>query len=169
MPAPIATSLRTILPSVTANLAARTGVAEGDILLLAREDTPHFHAAADLLLRVGPPQPDEGFSLGAGRHAVVLRRQLQVTPRVRLALDVSDRDDQALLGEQGLLSLEEAVVNALHIWTPEDTDGNWLTVEPLHWSPGGPPVHETPVSQSWLHTDLVFVLRYQLAVSDNGF
>src|SRR5262245_12861192 len=105
MPAPIATSLRTLLPLLTARLTAVTGVPSNRVLLLQRQNTPHFQGDSDLLVRVGPPAPHEGYSSGAGKNAVILRRTLQVTPRVRLAVDQSDRDDYALLSASGLLAL----------------------------------------------------------------
>jgi hypothetical protein len=170
MPAPIATSLRSILPLVTTQLTSVTGVTSNRVLLLQRPDTPHFQGDSDLLLRIGPAQPEEGFSHGAGRVAVVLGRTLQITARARRAVDESDRDDYALLdATSGLLALEESAINALHIWVPTDDDDNWLTVEPIHWIPGGQLLHETPLHQSWLHSDLVFHFRYQLSVTDNGF
>lgn len=169
MPAPIPTSLATILPKITARLADVTGVSSNRVLLLARPDTPHFQGDSDLLVRVSAPLPDDGFAHGAGRHGgVVVRRTVQVTPRVRSAHDQGDRDDAALTSAAGLLPLEESVVNALHVWVPTSGD-DWLAIEPMHWRPGGQPVHPTPVHQSWLHSDLVFEIRHILSVSDNGF
>lgn len=169
MPSTTPTSLRSILPLVTAQLTSVTGVTSNRVLLLQRPDTPHFQGDSDLLLRIGPAQPEPGFSHGAGRVAVVLGRTLQVTARVRRAVDESDRDDYALLdATSGLLALEESVVNALHIWVPTSED-NWYTIEPIHWMPGGQLLHETPVNLSWLHSDLVFHLRYQLSLPDNGY
>lgn len=170
MPAPIATSLRTLLPLITAQLVTVTGVTSNRVLLLQRGDTPTFQGDSDILVRVGPPQPVEGYSSGAGRNAVILRRPLQVTPRVRLAVDQSDRDDYHMTDASGLVALEEAVVDALHIWVPRNSTSDWLTQEPIHWAPGAAPIHQTPVSQSWLHTDLVFDMLYQLSVTANtGF
>jgi hypothetical protein len=60
-------------------------------------------------------------------------------------------------------------VDALHVWVPVSSSDDWLSVEPMHWRPGAAPVKETPAAQGWLHSDLVFDLRYQLSVSDNGF
>jgi hypothetical protein len=163
-------SLRSILTNVKAQLVASTGVTANRVLLLARDDTPHFQGDSDLLIRVGKPYPDEGFSTGAGRVAVVLRRPLQVTCRVRKSLDEGDRDDTALLSDTGLIALEEAVVDALHIWVPVSAGSDdWNTVEPIHWLPSGTPVKETPTQQGWLRSDLVFEMRYTLPVSSNGY
>ena len=168
MPAPVATSLRTILPAITAQLTTVTGVTDNRVLLLQRPDTPHIQGDSDLLVRVGTPAPHQGMGDGTGRYGVLLHRTLQVTARVRRAVDQADRDDLALLGDLGILALEEAVVNALHIWVPR-AENDWLSPEPIHWVPGGQLLHETPLHQSWLHSDLVFDLYYQLAVTQTTF
>lgn len=169
MPAPITTSLRTILPAITAQITSGTGVPANRVLLLARETTPRFQGDSDILVRVGRALPDEGMASGAGRNGVLLYRVLQVTPRVRRSTDLSDRDDLALLDESaGLLALEEQLIDALHIWVPRSGD-NWLAQEPIHWEPGAVPLHETPISDAWLHSDLVFLLRYQLSVKATTF
>ena len=171
MPLPVATSARTLLSAIQAQLASATGVTANRVLIVQRPDTPHFQGDKDILVRLGPPAPEDGFTVGAGRHCCLLTRQLQVTPRTRWATDESDRDDLSLLDEvNGHLALEEAVVDALHVWVPTDAQENWLTAQPLHWLPSAPPVRETPLSRSWVHTDLVFAVRYQLRLpTNNGY
>jgi hypothetical protein len=170
MPAPIATSLRAILPAIQAQLASVTGLTTNRVLLVQRETTPRFQGDQDVLVRAGPPQPEDGFELGSGRHAAIVTRLVQVTARTRWAVDESDRDDYALVDEDyGHLALEEAVVNALHIWVPTDRNGNWLSVEPMHWRPHEAPVHDEPLPASWLSTSLLFDVRYHLSLPSNGY
>lgn len=169
-PAPVASPLSPIVTAVQTQLAAVTGLNSNLILFAQRADTPHFQGLQDVVLRVGPPRPVEGFSDGSGRVAVVVSRVLQVTPRTRWGADQSDRDDLWLTDPTyGHLALEENCVNALHIWMPGDSVGNLWLQEPIHWAPGAEPVRETPESQSWGHTDLMFEMKYLLPVSANTF
>lgn len=169
MASPIKSSLRTILPLVATRLTAVTGVTSNRVLLVSRAGVPKFQGDSDLLVRVGPPSPDPDFSPAAGRSLLGIVRGLQVTPRVRRVVDLSDRDDYALLDEDyGLLSLEESVLDALQTFVPEVED-DWLTVQPLLWTPSQAPVHDEPVSQSWLHSDLMFSLRYLISTTDTGY
>jgi hypothetical protein len=166
----LATSFRPILAAIKAQLAAVPALAAERVLVAQRDRVPHIQGDSDAVVRVGKPLPEDGFTVGSGRHATVLVRPVQVTPRVRWAVDEGDRDDHAMEdADSGLLALEEAVIDALHVWVPTTEDEEWLTVQPLHWVPSAEPVRETPVNHAWLHSDLVFMARYQLSLSDNGY
>jgi hypothetical protein len=172
MPAPIATSLATILPYVQAQLASVTGVPLTNVMLArAGRHRPHFSGLQDIIIQPLPPAPESGFELGSGRVAAVFNRVLAVTGRTGMSVDMSDRDDYWLLAAGGQLALEEAILNALHIWVPVDTNGNWLTQSPLQWVPSDLPKKDTelPDSQDWGESTMHFSLQYQLAVTDNTF
>jgi hypothetical protein len=87
-------------------------------------------------------------------------------------MDISDRDDYWLLDPtRGHLALEEAIVTALHVWVPTDTQGNWLSQSPILWIPSEQ-VHRdeaTPDSQDWGESTMHFSLQYQLYTPDNTF
>ena len=169
MPSPVKSSLREILPKVRDRLVSATGISANRVLYVQRPDTPHFQGDQDILIRVGPPRPLEHVH-GSGRLYRVVSRLLQITPRTRWAVDESDRDDSWLLAAtEGHLRLEEAVVDAIDVWVPERAGGDWLLIEPMRWVESQQPVRETPLSQSWGHTDLVFEFKYQFPATDNTF
>jgi hypothetical protein len=162
MPVQLRSSITTILQSIQARLIAETGLDPTRIYFSARNrKTVHMTADQDILLRVGRPNPDEGFVAGSGRVATVVRRLLTVTPRTRLITDMSDRDDLWLFDPNlGHIALEETIVDALNCWMPSDTMDNILLAEVLRWIPSEEPDREPNPDTQWGETILQFEMAY---------
>jgi hypothetical protein len=158
------TPLAPILSAVQARLALVTGLpAERVALLGRRQGPPHFTGDQDLWVRPGPPSPDGRQSDATGRLALLVRRQLVVAARTRLALDPSDRDDLLLLDPTyGHLAFEEQVLDALHDFHPEAAGSrDTLLWEPMRLLPSASPEDDpAPAGPQWEETRLAFEAAY---------
>lgn len=163
MPNVLRTPLSTILPAVTAQLAAGTGLPTNRIGLLAREaEPPAFQGDQDLWVRAGDPTPLGQEMDGTGRIATVISRPLLVILRSRYGVDPSDRDDALLLDPSyGHLAFEEAVASALHLFWPMSAAGDAYSREPLHWMPSARPSESAAAAPvRWTETRLLFEVQY---------
>src|ERR1043166_230686 len=110
-------SLTAIIPRLRTQLAAVTGLPEGRVRYVARQQkTPHFSAPRELLIE------DAGFEAARGnsdRHDCRLLRRLAGTIRTRCELGEADADEPWALGAD---------------------EGNIAFGERRH-RPGGPQVH----------------------------
>lgn len=166
MPGPIRTPYADIHSALVTQLTTVTGIPAHRIYLVGRDRVPHFKGGRDLVIRLTPPQPVEGWQEGAGRTHAVCRRVLSVQIRVQIGRDTSESDQAKYLSEDGgLLLLEEQVLDALEIFTPADvTSGDLLTTEPLHWAPEGGPIARDPDDAQWISSWLHFEILYAPAL-----
>jgi hypothetical protein len=123
-------SLTAIIPRLRTQLAAVTGLPEGRVRYVARQQkTPHFSAPRDLLIEDAGFEGDPGNS---DRHDCRLLRRLAVTIRTRCELGEADADEPwALDADEGNIAFEELVIDAVQNFFPEDDDRNILTYEPM--------------------------------------
>ena len=138
------------------------------IQYLARnEETPAFQAEKIALFRPRGFIDDKGTDLGAGRNAVYLHRQVDITARTRFADDEAYRDRQWFINQTfGHLLLEEAIINAWHDYTPgADESGNALTTHPVKLLRGTDYEKPNPKDKSWGHCTLAFGVSYLLNVN----
>lgn len=100
-----------------------------------------------------------------GRTSVRLSRRLDVVPRTRLLLDEIDRLKIWLSGsgsEAGYFPTEEAIINALHLFWPQDLSGNAYTICPLHLLLGQEAEQD---GEGWGYGGVSFEMQYRAPVN----
>jgi hypothetical protein len=169
---PIRTSCVSILKAAASQLLTALGGAGGTgftldssgIFLSCRPQMPHFQAEQDILLRPFGFRIDQGRDLAGGRYTTVFTRRLGATLRTRANLDESFKDQVWYQGDAGIVlghsALEEAVVDALHEFTPTDSNSNALTVEPMKIIEGNDPSKLMNDQNSWGWSLLMFSIVY---------
>jgi hypothetical protein len=164
MPTPpqvLASSAATIVPVVKAMIVAATGIDSSSVKVCRRKKIPPFGGGPDILLRLSSPRPLPEWFSGSGRYAHVIYRVLEVVPRVRLQVDMSDRDDTWLLDStKGLIPLEDVIVNALQGQFPVDGNGNHLTIQGMILVEGERPEDNGP-DPAWGQSTIPFGLFYE--------
>jgi hypothetical protein len=129
---PVRTGLAAVLAAIQAQLVLKAVVADpSHVLMVARQNVPHYTAEKDVLLW------PRGFSVSAkmvaagGRTTTKLTRTISTVCRTRLHLDEAGRDKVWLThATLGLLALEEAVADALQLFSPTQ-GGAALLCEPM--------------------------------------
>lgn len=159
-PAHLRSSFVTVLNAVAAQLALEVSLSDELTLPAARvrfvakrrdNQLPPLDGDRDVLLR------DRGFSVVGGiedRHDHRIFRRLGVLLRTRNELGEGDSDDAwAKHATLGNIVWEEAVLNALQNFLPEDDDLNTLLFEPMKLEPGEGRVAE---GDGWGGVEVVF-------------
>lgn len=161
MPYQIRSNIGAILEAVKTHLVTETGLASTAILWVQRSMTPHLRGDKDILLRAGRFDVDGQEVAAAGRIATKVTRILEITPRTRVGLDQSDRDDEWLLDTtRGYFELEDTIVDALQLFAPLDASRNMLTIEPMRLLGGSIP--QKSRDPLWGDSVLLFQVKYYL-------
>lgn len=128
-----------ILLSVRRRLIDRLGdygVGEDRVLIVTREDKASY--LAERHVRVRSLSRQLLADPGAGRRGMIVVRTVALDLYTRNTADGAADDTVALTeaktdsNEGGHLAFEDAVSDALCLWSPTDEDDAALTVEPLH-------------------------------------
>lgn len=123
---------RLVLEAIRTELVRLEVLPEDAITWTSTNQVPNWLAEHRLLLRPRGFSSTRAHADGEGRTTGALRRLVDVHCRVRNELDQADQDDIKLLTEDtGYFDLEDAVVDALDIFYPEDEGGNALLAEPM--------------------------------------
>lgn len=140
MPQPIPSNISTILVAIRAQLAGWTpiGIDISRIRPSTIADTQHTDAPKEILL-VPESERKDPKTLGAGRTELRMRRYLNVVLRTRCGLDPGNEDTQwltnastdPLVESLGHFAVEDAIVDSMFLFQPEDALGNALTYEPI--------------------------------------
>jgi len=156
-----------ILAAVKAQLIA-DGVALEDEIWIVRKRRGlqvSFSGDKQFLLSVGGYLPGKEND-GGGRLNTWIRRRLRMQIRTSLLLDEAEKDETRLLTDAtGHYAIEDAVLNCLQDFLPEDTDGNWLLNEPMRLNPSGDAEQEAPNDSAWTQSVLEFEICYTADLS----
>lgn len=132
----VKTSIHRLVTALRNKLQAALGVSLHTIKVAMSSQAPQFTGDQDFVITIGPVQPIEGFTSGAGRSASVCNRRISVAIRTRASVDTSDTTHALLLSPTvGHFVREEAVLKALHLTFLKDGD-DYLVVEPLRLAEG---------------------------------
>lgn len=169
MPTQIRSKLATIAPKIKTRLVDTLELDPAHVLWRGRKQGMSTWPVLPLryiTLTIHGPQPYD-WQYAAGRYNVGLLRPLEVCIYTQLALDQPDRDEHALLhSTDGLWVWEDAVLDALVEFWPEDDEGNMLTVCPL-WL-----LHQTAIPDNAApppdrhEARLIFALNYNNDFTD---
>lgn len=165
---PLRIATRRIITACRDRLVNESVLPQDRIMMVARvgQLVPKFQADQELLLR------PRGFTsmelqqiiVAAGEYDSQQRRVLEVYLRVRKALDESDRDDHWLIDEtDGYFDLEDAVVNALHMFWPHTASGDAMLAYPMRYFDSVAP--EKSADATWGDCIATFVMVYQPLMS----
>lgn len=160
----VRTTCAAILAAIAAKLVADGVVSESSrVLYVARRASiPHFGADKDVLLTPLGFRLHTGQDVAGGRGTSMLLRTITVTCRTRLGTDESGRDRVWLTAEDiGQLAFEEAVVDCLHNYWPEDSSRNVITAQPLKLMEGNAPDKDAK-DPTWGQSTLAFSAFYHL-------
>lgn len=172
----IPTSFRTIAPLITERLAEVAEIPEGRIFWVARNRIAHFVGPWDIVIR-----PRGGVSLdpntdGGGRWDTRVRRIIDVAVRVARSTDDVARDYDWLFAEPsaddldliGYFTAQERVIEALHVFSPEDESGDILVAEPMRLVSDNDPFREPGSEIVWGDGTLAFEIVYTLDLDTEG-
>lgn len=167
MAAQIRASLATILPLIeTQIVTVLEWTNPNRVKSVARDvgQIAHYQGDQDILIRPGDFLSLQSYDDGAGRWDTRIRRILEVGVRSRRRGDPTDQDDIWLTDPKAgvaYVALEEAVLNALHQFEPEDSNQNVLTCEPMRIYTGRKPVKAPKDMAAWGYGVLLFEITYQ--------
>lgn len=164
----IRASIGPLLTNIKAKVQTDLGLADPQVRIIARDPTrenpylPKTLSGNHILLRPQAPIPqNQDWVQGAGRVATVLARVLSVICRTRLQTDVADYDEQWLTdATYGHFVLEEAVLDSLQLYKPEDGLGNLLVIQPMRLVEGGNAPTKEHLDEGWGETTLNFSIYY---------
>lgn len=131
MASPVLSPFGTILLSLKARLMRKLNFPTERVLIVARQVVPHLQGMQDVLLWISGGIALQAYSDGAGGYDTRVRRIVHVIPRVNSNRDVKSSDEIWLTASDGILALEDAILNALQVKTPFDSQSNALTDEPV--------------------------------------
>jgi len=133
-------SFAPIFCAIIDQLVDVTGLGESQVIPDARDDDDmKLQADQYIVVRVGAARLGDEWA-GAGRNALVLRREVLCVVWTRMATDRGTSDRQWLVDQtRGHIVAEEAVYDALSGFQPKDDDGNWIVKEPLEPQPARAP------------------------------
>jgi hypothetical protein len=125
---------------------------------------PHLDAGQDILLCPRGFKADINWTSGSGRRGLLLTRRIDLIPRTRLSLDELGQAIDWMTSAQGHFVFEEAIVNSLTLFIPQDVNNNQLTACPLHpWSSDDP--QKDQEDMDWGYATVAFEVRYLLNVN----
>jgi hypothetical protein len=161
--------LSLILQSIRPQLSLVTGVDPTRIFDVTEDasEVPHFTGERDILLRVDRFTNNAAQTAGAGRIDSRESQILSVIIRTRMNLDKSDRATDWFEDQQrGNDLLKASVLNALHLFWPEDSLGNLILYEPMRIYTGDPPRKDREEkNKMWGATTCHFELGQMLPVT----
>jgi hypothetical protein len=144
------------------------GIVPSQVILVSPGRTPpNVDTIGDqyLILMPRAVDPELRREEGGGRTDKRARRTLDIIVRSRLALDEIDRDTLFLTSySQGVIPLEETVLDCLIDFQPQDSFGNLLTDVPLKWIVNSEPRRE-PVQEGYGQVVVSFEVPYLLPIS----
>ena len=153
-------SFNDIIVAVRTRLIDVTGLPIDRVKITAKRQWAHYQA--DQLLNLVPQTITRNVQVadGSGRIMTQIERQLWVQCVNRLATDTIDDGTQWFIDETyGLITLEENVLDALTDWRPVDDSQNALTIEPVKFLAGVPPIQEIEMP-GWGQETLAFNIIY---------
>jgi hypothetical protein len=134
--------------------AMRTRLAEYNLTVnwAGLQGEPQFWSG-DYQITFAPGQAtvDEGTATGTGRFGSLVRRQIELTLMTRTYEDEGERATVALLNH---LSTEEVLIDALHLWMPDDLMG--LVTEPIRMVGPSKPQQKQGIITSVLLFDALY-------------
>lgn len=167
MASQIRSTFREILLLLREQIITVTSLDPSRVILTAREDVPHVSAEQDILLVPLDEVPDRENIAAAGRVCNYRTRKVKVVLRSRLVLDQVGQDFVHLTDASlGHLALEDAVCDALEIFTPEDADRNALTACPVRLEGLSRPQPERAAPE-WITSSWDLSVEYLRALDQN--
>lgn len=166
---PLRIATRRIITACRDRLVNESVLPQDRIMMVARtgQGVPKFQAESILLLhpRGFRSQEYQQIIAAAGEYDSQQQRVLEVYLRLRKALDEPDRDDHWLTDEtDGYFDLEDAVVNALHMFWPHTADGNAMLAYPMRYFDSIAP-EKFVGDPGWGECIATFVMTYQPLMS----
>lgn len=159
-----------ILLAIQAQVASWLEWDVSRVLIVARPEdkVPHLMGDQDVVLRVRNEIAINNVIDAAGRYDNRRERRITVLMRVRYLVDVTGQDSQRLTDEtNGLLTLEDDVLDALETFLVTDADSNILTACPIRVgaltdpSFGGTPNRHA----GWISSSFDLSVPYERAVT----
>lgn len=159
-------SIRDIVLLMQTQLAAFTNVDASRIIIVATtaDNTPHFNADSDILIRLMEERAVEGIITGSGRYDARMKREIQLIQRVRVYLDQSGQDFSRITDATlGLIQLEDQVFNAMQEFSPTDEAQNVLSA-PLYLN-GPTSSQRESRDQNWITSWYTSYVEYERKVA----
>lgn len=153
--------LPTILTSVVTQLRTVTAINAAYVHIVATDDYK-ITCGEPRFLYIRYYGLDPYTDAGAGRRARPTTRRLRVYIYTRNNVDQFETDTIALLAAGNHESLELQVVDAMDNFWPRDTDGNIVTIEPLHPldSSSGPPLRKAEDDIGIIRSHLDYEIKF---------
>jgi hypothetical protein len=102
------------------------------VLISRGRRMPHYQADQDIVVRFRGFSSLESYTVGGGRMDTRLARKLSIICRSRLRTDEENTDKNWFTDAAfGYLSLEDSLVDCLHLFLPSDINGNALLTMPM--------------------------------------
>jgi hypothetical protein len=162
------TGIAMILLSIQQQLIDKAVVPQADIGIVCTVDVPHFDADQDVLIYPQRFTSDQAQADHAGRIDTRVVRMVHIILRTRMELDESNRQVSILTTPSlGHFALEDAILDALQIFFPLDSNGNQLTYEPMRVYTGEPPKLELPKHPGWGNSILTFEVGEMMPLTQN--
>lgn len=162
------TSIKTILLAIIDRLVAReVQTADRIFVTIDPQSMPHLMGDHDIVLHLGREIPHERFDEGSGRHDCRRNRTINIFPRTRLLQDPAAQHKYWLTQEEGgHIPNEDAIFDALHLWTPKDEDDNELTVQAVRFGPITEPVPARGMNREWGGSQMALEVVYVRDLTD---
>jgi hypothetical protein len=130
-----------VLEAIQARFVASLSLDPTRVILVARDDVPHFGAEKDILIAASDWRNESPEEDGTGRMATPIRRSFDITLRMRMRLDKANADSAWLTNAaRGFMAFEHDAMDAIHNFYPTRTtlDGDeFITRSPLKLISGG--------------------------------
>lgn len=143
---------RTAFAAIVSSIRTRLSAYNLTANWVGLQGEPQFWSGDyQITLSPGSATVDEGTATGTGRYGSLIRRQIEVTLMTRTYEDEGERATAALLNH---LSVEEVLIDALHLWMPTDAAG--LVTEPVRMVGPSKPVQKQGIITSTLLFDSLY-------------
>ena len=127
-----------VMESIEARLVASLSLDPTRVLIVARDEVPHFGAEKDVLIEAADWSNESPEDDGTGRMATPIRRTFEITLRTRMRLDKANGDaDWLKNASRGFMQFEHAALNAIHGHYPQRVDQTFITRSPFKVISGG--------------------------------
>ncbi len=167
----VRSSMVDILPAIQAQLMASLGWGIERVILgtdgTEEDEETHYQAEQVCFVSDAGGTPDLNSIQSMGRFWSVEVSRVEVRLWTRTALDNSSSYQQGLLNPQlGHEVYVKAVQNALMLFAPSDSSGNWLVTEEMRPSGRQGPYRRTKVDKDWSKSILSWTVKHPLDITD---
>jgi len=167
----VRTSMVQLLPNVQAQLMSSLGWGIERVILSTQgsdeDDETHYQAEQVIFLADAGGNPDLNTVQSMGRFWTVEVARLEVRLWTRTALDNSSSYQQGLVNPQlGHEVYVLAIQNALTLYEPSDSAGNWLAIGPIFPAGRQGPYRRQKVDKDWSKSVLFWTVKYALDIAD---